>query len=218
LLLAAIDPPVREIVPGAVVVKVPPPQVLELPPVTVSPAGNVSVTETPVRVVVVFGLVMVKVNTLVPFNGIVAASKLFDIEGGPITVNWAVLLVLPIPLSLELTAPVVLFQTPVLAPVTVTLIIQLLLAAIAPPVNVIVPGAVVVNVPPPQVVLVPFATVIPAGRVSVKLTPVKPCVVLGLVMVKVRLVVAPNKMLDDPKAFEIVGGVATPSVALAVLP
>ncbi|MGH9764959.1 MAG: hypothetical protein ACREAC_29330, partial [Blastocatellia bacterium] len=63
---------------------------------------------------------MTNVSTLVPFSGIVDASKDLVMLGGPTTVKVAVLLVAPAPLSLELMAPVVLFQTPEAAPVTVT--------------------------------------------------------------------------------------------------
>lgn len=106
---------------------------------------------TPVNAVVVFGLVMTNVNTLVPFNGIVDASKDLVMLGGPTTVRVAVLLVVPAPVSVELIAPVVLFHTPVVDPVTVTVIVQLPLAARLPPENEIVLAEVVVNVPPPQV-------------------------------------------------------------------
>lgn len=183
LLLEAMDPPVNAMVPGAVVVRVPPPQVVEVPLGTVRPDGNVSVNATPLSVVVVFGLVIVKVRTLVPFNGMVAASNDFEIAGAPITVSVAVLLVDPVPLSFELIAPLVLFHTPAAAPVTVTLKEHIPLAARVPPVRVIVPGAVVVTVPPPHVVEVPFATVSPAGSVSVNATPVNPRLEFGFVMV-----------------------------------
>jgi hypothetical protein len=190
--LGGIDPPLTEIVPGAVVVSVPPPQVLEVLLGTVSPEGRLSVKPTPVRVVVVFELVIVNVRTLVPLNGMVEASNDFEIEGGAITVRVAVLLVVPVPLSLELTAPVVLFKTPAVAPVTVTMNEQVPEAGIAPPVRVMVPAeADVVTVPPPQVVAVPFGTVKPAGNVSVKVTPVRPSDEFGLVSVKVKLVVVP---------------------------
>jgi hypothetical protein len=105
---------------GAVVVTVPPPHAGELPFTTVKPAGSTSVNATPFSVVVVFGLVIVNVNTLVLPSGIVAASNALAIDGGPTTVNVAVLLVAPAPLSVELITPVVLFHTPVVEPVTVT--------------------------------------------------------------------------------------------------
>ncbi|PYP83367.1 MAG: hypothetical protein DMF61_23540, partial [Blastocatellia bacterium AA13] len=61
--------------------------------------------------------------------------------GAPITVRVAVLLTAPAPLSLELTAPVVLFHTPAEAPVTVTEKLQVPLAANVPPLKAMVLGA-----------------------------------------------------------------------------
>jgi len=178
----------------------------------------VSVNAIPFSVVVVFGLVMVKVSTLVPPCGIVAASKLFEIDGGPITVSVAVFEVAPAPLSFELIAPVVLFHTPVVDPVTVTLKLQLPPPVSVPPLKLIVLGAVVVSVPPHAAVGPEVATVTPAGSVSVKLIPVRFCVAFGLLMVNVSEVVAPSSTLEAPNALVIVGGVATVSVAEAVLP
>src|ERR1700733_3497835 len=139
--------------------------------------------------------------------------------GGLATLRVAVLLVVPVPPLLEVTAPVVLFQTPPVAPVTVTLNCMLEPAATVAPESEITPvPAVVVSVPPASLVL-EVATVRPDGRVSVKPTPVKATVEFGLVMVKVRLVVPFSGMLDAPKALLIVGGPSTVIVAvLLVLP
>jgi hypothetical protein len=216
--LAPIAPPVSVIVSGAVVVNVPPPHTLEVPLGTVNPEGNVSVNATPVNAVVVFGLVTVNVNTLVPLSGIVAASNPFDIDGGPTTVNVAVFDVAPAPLSVELITPVVLLHTPVVEPVTVTLNEQLPLAASVPPLKLIRFGDVVETMPPPQAAVGPeVATVIPAGNVSVNAMPVKPCVELGFVMLKVRLVVPPSRMLDCPNDFIMLGACATFIVTVAIL-
>jgi hypothetical protein len=175
VVLVPIAPPESVIMLGAVVVRVPPPHTAELPLGTVRPAGNVSVNATPVNAVVVFGFVIVKLSTLVPFSGIADASKPFMIDGGPTTVRVAVLLVAPVPLSVELIVPVVLFQTPVVEPVTVTLNMQFPLAARAPPLKLIRFGDVVETMPPPQAAVGPeVGTVIPAGRVSVNAMPVRP--------------------------------------------
>lgn len=144
-------------------------------------------------------------------------SNALLIEGAPITVIDAVLLVAPAPLSVELMTLVVLFCTPALAPVTVTLNEQVPLAASVPPLNEIMFGAVVVTVPP-QVDCDPSGTVSPAGSVSVNAIPVRPRDELGLVIMKSRLVVPPTWMLDAPKDLLIVGGDATVSDAIAVLP
>jgi hypothetical protein len=79
---------------------------------------------TPVSDTVVFELVMVKVSEVVPFSGMGDAPKALEIDGGATTVSVAVLLVVPAPLSFALTAPVVLFQTPAVPPVTDIEIVQ----------------------------------------------------------------------------------------------
>jgi hypothetical protein len=203
--LVPMAPPLSEIMLGAVVVSVPPPHTAELPVGTVNPAGSVSVNATPVNAVVVFGFVTVNVSTLVPFSGIVAASNDFIIEGGPTTVSMAVLLVPPAPLSFELTLPVVLFHTPVVPPVTVTMNEQLEVAASVPPLKLIRFGDVVDTIPPQVAIGPAVGTVSPAGNVSVKAIPVNPCAGLGFVMLNVRLVVAFSRMLDAPNAFMSVG-------------
>jgi len=141
---------------------------------TVKPAGKVSVKATPVNAVVVFGFDKVNVNTLVPLSGMVAASNDFAIDGGPTTVSIAVLLVPPAPLSFELMLPVVLLQTPVVEPVTVTLNEQLPPPASVPPLKLIRFGEVVETMPPQAAVGPEVGTVIPAGSESVKAMPVSP--------------------------------------------
>src|SRR5947208_3456216 len=119
--LAPIEAAVSMMVLGLVVVSVPP-QVAVCPEVaTVNPAGSMSVNPTPVKATVEFEFVIVKVSTLVPPCGIVAASNAFEIDGGPITVRIAVLLAVPGALSFEVIAPDVLFHTPTVEPVTVTM-------------------------------------------------------------------------------------------------
>jgi hypothetical protein len=213
LLLDASVPPLKLIVPGAVVVSVPP-HCDELPVVTVSPPGSVSVNPIPFSVVVVFGLVIVNVSVAVPPIGIVVASKLFEIDGGPTTVNVAVFEVVPAPLSFELIAPVVFIHTPVVEPVTVTLKLQLVPPVNIPPVKVILFDAALVVSVPPQVVVLESPTVTPDGSVSVKLIPLRFCDPFGLVIVKLRLVVAPSSTLEEPNALLIVGGAATLNIAV----
>jgi len=66
--------------------------------------GNVSLNATPVRspATVVFGLLMVKVTVVVPFSGMLAAPKAFEIVGAATTVIEA-FEVLPAPPSVEVT-------------------------------------------------------------------------------------------------------------------
>jgi len=73
----------------AVAVIAPAPQVPVNPfgVATIKPVGNVSVKATPVSTVLVFGLLIVKLKVVVPFNGTVAAPKDLVIDGGPTTVT-----------------------------------------------------------------------------------------------------------------------------------
>ena len=57
---------------------------------TTRPVGNVSRNETAVRVVVVFGLVIVKLSEVDPPTRMLAAPKTFEIVGGATTVMLAV--------------------------------------------------------------------------------------------------------------------------------
>jgi len=127
----------------------------------------------------------------------------------------------PGPDSVEVTAPVVLFFTPTVVPVTFTEKVQLLLAGIVPPVSDTLPDpATAVMVPLPQLPDNPFgvATTNPAGRLSVNATPVSPSPLFGLLMVKLSDVVAFNGIVDTPNVLLIVGADATVMLADAVLP
>src|SRR5215510_6447382 len=99
---------------------------------------------------------MVNVRLVEPFSGIAAAPKALLIVGGEPTVRVAVLLVAPVPPLVELTAPVVLFFTPPVVPVTLTAIVQLPPAAIEPPVRLIEPDPAVAVTLPPQTPLKPL--------------------------------------------------------------
>src|SRR6185369_14758444 len=98
------------------------------------------------------GLVIVKLNDVVPFNGIVAAPNDLLIDGGATTVTFAEA-VLPVPPLVELTLPVVLFFSPTVVPLTVTTIVQSLAVAIVPPDKLMLPvPSAAVSVPPQLVV------------------------------------------------------------------
>lgn len=126
---------------GAVVVKVPP-QTVDEPLATVSPVGRVSVNATPVKATeLADGFVMVNVNEVVALTAIVEGLNVFAIDGGATTVTTAVLLVAPVPPSVEVTAPVVLFCTPAAVPVTLTENVQEPFAANVPPDRLTVPVA-----------------------------------------------------------------------------
>lgn len=222
---AAMVPPERLTVetPATVpVVMVPAPQepVSPLGLATTSPEGRLSEKATPVRATVALGLVMVKVSVVVAFRLMLAAPKALAIAGGPITVIVAVLLVRPAPLSFDETGPLVLFCTPAATPVTFRPMVHEALAASVPPERLMDPEPAAAVVVPPQVLESPFgvATFRPAGSRSVKAIPVSPRVVFGLVIVKVNEVLAFKRMLVAPKAFVMVGALATVRLAVAVFP
>lgn len=101
-------------------------------------------------------------------------AKAFIIAGGATTVVVAVA-VLPCPPFVEQTLLVVLFLTPALVPVTLTLKVQELFVANVAPDKRIEPDPPVAEIVPPLQELVnPFgvATTKPAGKVFVKPTPV----------------------------------------------
>ena len=72
---------------------------------------------TPLRAVPAFGLVSVNVSVVVSFTAMLAAPKDFTSVGGATTVRLAEA-VPPVPPSAEVTALVVLFLAPAVAPVT----------------------------------------------------------------------------------------------------
>jgi len=81
----------------------------EVAVVAVRPDGNVSVKPTPVRETVFpDGLEMVMVREVVPLSAMLLAPNALEICGGATTVRVAMLLVVPVPPSFEVTAPVVL--------------------------------------------------------------------------------------------------------------
>jgi hypothetical protein len=179
-LFAATVAPLSAIPVGAVVVSVPPQTVAEAL-ATVKPVGNVSVNATPVKATAfAAGLVIVNVSDVVAFSAIDAGLNTLAIEGGTTTLTLAEA-VPPVPPSVEVTLPVVLFLVPAVVPVTFTENVQVLLAAMVPAERLTTPvPAVAVTVPLPQVPVSPLGveTINPAGSVSLKATPVIPAVVL----------------------------------------
>jgi hypothetical protein len=198
-----------------------PPQVLAKPfgVATTSPAGNVSVNANPVSDKLAFGLLILIVNDVPPFNGIVAAPNDFAIVGGAATVTDA-FEVFPAPAVVELTVTL-LFFAPSVPPVTFTLNVQPALAANVAPARLTLPDpAKAVIVPPPQVPANPFgvATTNPAGNVSVNATPACAVEASGLPTTKVKEVDPPSATLATPKVFVTVAGVTTAKFADAVFP
>ena len=116
-LLTAIVAPVSAMPVGAVVVKVPPQTVAEAL-ATVSPVGSVSVNATPVKATAfAAGLVIVNVRDVVAFRAMFAGLNTLAIDGGATTLMLAEA-VPPVPPSVEVTLPLVLFCVPAAVPVT----------------------------------------------------------------------------------------------------
>ena len=90
LVFAASDPPVKEIVLGAVVVKEPPQIGVGALVVTVKPATSVSLKPIPLNAVLRFGLVIVNVSVEVLPVKMEVGEKDLAKTGGAITVREAV--------------------------------------------------------------------------------------------------------------------------------
>jgi len=154
LLPVAMVPPVRVMLPEPATAVAVPPHVLVVPlgVATTIPAGNVSVKATPVSATALAaGFVTVKVREVVPFKGIAATPKALAIAGGAATLIDAEA-VPPVPPSVDVTLPVVLFCVPAAAPVTFTeKVHEVLWARVAPVKLITLVPAVAVIVPAPQV-------------------------------------------------------------------
>lgn len=129
--------------------------------------------------------------------------------------------VLPVPPLVELTAPLVLLKTPVVAPVTFTVTVQDEAVAIDPPEKLMLPEPAVAVAVPTQVPPKPFgvATTSPVGSVSVNATPASATVLAaGLVRVKVRVETPFTAMAVGLNTFAMEGGATTTMDAEAVPP
>lgn len=206
----------------AVTVEVPPQTEPDPGWIATSPGGSVSVTETPVSVVVAFGLATSTVATVVPFSGIVDTwNRLAAVGGwgGGCTTSDA-LAAVPVNPSLVVNSLVVLVLVPAVTPVTVIVTVQLLEARIVPILNANVEGfdPSRPTLPDPHVWEAVSSDVIsPAGSGSVNATSFRSAA-FGLVSVKVRLVEEPTVIGDVPNALVIVGGLPTTSLAVAGSP
>src|SRR5262249_17786341 len=152
---------------------------------------------------VALGFVSVRFRLVVPFTAIEAAPKDLVIVGGATTVTVAVFEGPPGPVSFELTGPVVLFCTPAVVPVTVTVIVQLAPPANMPPVKLRELPPEITSVPP-HVGVAPLGAVNPDGRVSVKVNPVS-AVPPGFVITKLMLTLPPTATVELANDFVIVG-------------
>jgi hypothetical protein len=222
-LAAEIEPPDKVIAPEpAVAVTVPPQEPVRLLGVaTTIPVGRPSVNPTPVRATVFAeGFVAVKLTVEVPPGAIKLGAKVSASEGGP-TTEMVADAVPPVPPSVELTVPVVLFFAPAVVPVTFREKVHELLAAIVPPERLTVPEpAAALTVPAPHVPVTPFGveTTKPAGSESVNATPEAAAVVLVFWIAKLRLVELFRIMFEAPKDLASTGGAITVTVASEVFP
>src|SRR5215472_7592718 len=185
----------------------------------ISPAGNVSANATPASATVLAaGFVTVKLNDVVPFTGMFAAPKDSPSDGGATTIRLAEA-VLPVPAFVEVTAVLVFVKLPALLPVKLTESVQLLPAAIVPPLRVRAPVAAGAVAVPPQLFVSPLGVEIasPAGSVSLKPTPVSDTVfAAGLVIVKASETVPFNGVLGAPNDSAMVGAAGEPGVGLGL--
>src|SRR5579859_5088589 len=123
-LFAAMVAPESEMPVGFVVVNVPP-QTVEVELATVRPVGSVSENATHVRATVLAaGFVMVNVSEVVALRAILLGLNTLAIDGGATTAIVAVLLLVPVPPSVEVIAPEVFAASPAAVPVTFTLNVQ----------------------------------------------------------------------------------------------
>jgi hypothetical protein len=180
---------------------------------TTSPAGNESLKLTPVSVVVALPLLIVKVNPVVPLRGIEVAPKTLEIDGGDATERLSEA-VLPVPPFVELTGPLVFGYWPSAAPLRFTAMVQLLLAAMVPPVRLMLPEPAAAVAVPLHVLVSPFGvdTTSPVGRVSLKATPVSAtALAAGFVIVKVSVVAVPGATGLGLNTLAIDGGATDPT-------
>ncbi len=147
---------------------------------TTSPEGSVSVKATPVsETELAAGLVRVKVRLVIPPSRTLEAPNALLMVGGATTARLAEA-VLPVPPSVEVTFPVVLFLAPAVVPVTFRLKVQEALDAKLAPDKLIAPLPALAVIVPPQLLLSPLGVEItrPAGSVSLKPIPVSVVVTL----------------------------------------
>ena len=231
--LAAIEPPVSittfEL--ATAVTELPAPHwlaagVIAGVPATVMPSGNVSVNPTPVTVVpdaTLFGLVIVNVNVELPPGIVFAGANALAITGGATTVNVGVLLVVPVPPSVEVIVPVVFGFAPGVVPVTLTWNVHDDPAAgdaVSEPfdrLTMLVPAvAEIVPIPQAPTTTGGDATTSPVGSESLNAIPFNADAVFPFVIVNDSEVVPLRGMVAAPNALLIVGGAITVRFAVAV--
>ena len=153
--------------------------------------SRLSVKPTPVNVVRISVLVTVKVKVLVSPTRIVFGPKALLMAGGATTIRLAVLEVVPVPPSLEVTTEVVLSLEPWAVPRTRTLTVQVAPERMLPLLKVrlvALEDGAKVGVPQPTALAVGVVqTARPVGRLSVNATPVRVVPALGFTREKVSV-------------------------------
>ena len=141
------------------------------------------------------------VRVVTPPGAIVVGLNDLVIAGGAITSSAAVLLVAPVPTSVEVIAFVVLSFVPAVVPLTATVKVQDDPAAgevvsVPPDRLTLLLPAVAMIVPAPHEPVTPGVGAItnPAGKLSTNPTPLRLLVVFGLLIVKLRVLLEFNGM------------------------
>jgi len=167
---------------------------------TTTPAGKLSMKATPLNALAVFGLVIVKLKVLLPFNATLVGVKPLLIVGGDTTVMLALETPL-MPPSVEVTATL-LVAGPGVVPVTLTENVHEDPAAgdavSVPPdklMEPLPPVAVIAPLPQLPVKLGVAATIKPLGSVSVNATPLNATLVFGFWIVKLKVLLPVTGML-----------------------
>lgn len=204
-------------------------------PVPVAPAGTVTVMLVGLQLVGV-AVTPLTVTVLDPCACVVPKFVPVMVIGDPTgpefwlrivmagvanTAKEAVLLVLPVPPSVDVTALVVLLKLPAPVPVKLTLKVHDPPAAKVPPDKLTeAEAATAVIVPLPHEPVRPLLgldTCRPATSVSVKATPLNDVEELGLLTVKVSEVAPLSTIAVAPKALLMVGGAFTVRVAVLLV-
>jgi hypothetical protein len=188
---------------------------------TTNPEGKLSTNATPVRLVAVFGLVIVKLSAVDAPRAIVDAPNAFVMAGGLATIRFADA-VLPVPPLVELTVPVIFVYCPRAVAVTFTMTVQDVLGGVIfPPARLMPVDPANAATEPLQVFAIPFgvATTSPVGSVSVKESPESPAMfAVGFDTLSVSVVTPFNDIAAGLNSLAIAGGAITSMLAEAAPP
>lgn len=217
-----IAPPVSEmLVAAAVGANVPPQVFIAFGVVSTSiPAGNVSLTATPVIPAgLPAGLVMVRVRVEVPPTATPVGEKALVIVGGAKTLKFTVLLAVPATGVCVVVTPEVVFGCdPGVELVTLKITVQLLLAGIVMPLKFsdVAPADKLLGIVPEQVPVTDPPTAVMFVSESLNVAPVR-LLAFGLVSVRVTVEEPPVAIEVGLNALAMVGGPSTVKVTVPVV-